>query len=290
MGGRGGSSGLAPARPTSQPRVAVQPTQQQVLQQQSPQPQPQPQAAQQQPPQPQQTGPIQNQVPDSNNTPVVIDAVQKLQGMSDAQLAQAYTQSKSARLPNHLNDADDATQTFVFTAGLNGQPMVLDQAAFTQYMKDNNIPQSHVMSRSINSADLKTSAGNKTNLSAQKIVDMLKYGRLTYIGGKRGGQVYGAGAYFDMNGGGGTGYGNGATMTAVLNPKIARPITSSALRTKAAVFEKTHPLFANATGGYSSRNMSIYALAMGYNVIMSGNGGPGQYHNIIDRSAMVMLK
>lgn len=283
MGGRGSKSGLAPAQPTPQPRVTTQFVRQAV-------PQPTPQAAQQQSSQPQQTGPIQNQVPDNNNTPVVIDAVKKLQGMSDAQLTKLYMNAMNANLPNHLNDANDITQKFVFTAGLNGQPLVLDQAQFTQFMKDNGIPQAQVMARSIRASDITTSAGNKANLTPQQIVDMTKYGRLTYIGGKRGGQVYGAGTYFDMNGGQSTGYGSGATMVAVLNPAIARPISSSQLASKARAFDRSHPAFRHTTGGYSRANMSVYALAMGYNVITSGNGGPGEYHNVIDRSAMVMLK
>lgn len=272
MGGRGGASGLTAVRRTPIPQPVPQPTA-------TPQPQT-----------PVQTGPIQNQVPDDNNTPVTPDAVAQLQGMSDAQLAQLYTKSKTAKLPNHLNDADDATQKFVFTAGINGQPTVLDQAEFNQFMKDNGISQREVLSRSIRPSDLITSAGNKSNLTPDQIVNMLKYSKLTYIGGKRGGQVYGAGAYFDMNGGGNTGYGTGATMTAVLNPATARPISDTRLATLARAFDRSHPQFARATGGYQHSNMSVYALAMGYNVITEGNGGPGNYHNIIDRVAMVMLK
>ena len=283
MGGRGGSSGLVRTRTTPQPQI-------------TPAPQPQttpipPQMQQiQQAQQPAQTGPIQNQVPDDNNTPVAPDPVKQLQGMGDSQLAQLYTQSKTAKLPNHLNDADDATQKFVFTAGINGKPTVLDQAEFNQFMKDNGISQREILSRSIRQSDLNTSAGSKAKLTPQQIVDMLKYGRLTYIGGKRGGQAYGAGAYFDMNGGGSTGYGNGATMTAVLNPATARPISDTRLPSLARAFDQAHPQFARATGGYNGRNMSIYALVLGYNVITESNGGPGRYHNIIDRAAMVMLK
>ena len=65
----------------------------------------------------------------------------------------------------------------------------------------------------------------------------------------------------------------------------------SKLRTLAAAFDRSHPKFARATGGYSTcfrnNNMSIYALAMGYNVIKDATGS---YHNVIDRKALVYKK
>lgn len=276
MGGRGGSSGLTRVRRMPQPQTVIPPNQ--------PPQQPQP---------PQQTGPIQNQVPDVNNTPVAPDAIAQLQGMSDAQLAQAYLNSQKVNLPNHLNDANDKTQKFVFSIGLNDKPLVLDQAGFQQFMQQNNIPQAEILSRSVNNGQLNTSAGNKSNLTAQQVVDMLKYSRLTYIGGKHGGQKLGAGAYLDMNGGGNTMYG-GTTLKGVLNPQTAKVITRSQLDRMARSFDRSHPQFARATGGYqnsntswTNNNMSVYALAMGYNVIKDDYGG---YHNVIDRKALVLLK
>ena len=119
---------------------------------------------------------------------------------------------------------------------------------------------------------------------------MMTQSRLNYIGGKHGGQAYGAGTYFDQTGGRNTGYGQ-TTVTAVLNPKTARIVSSSDLAKKAAAFDRSHPKFAKATGGYSTafynNNMSIYALAMGYNVIKDATGS---YHNVIDRKALVYRK
>jgi hypothetical protein len=210
--------------------------------------------------------------------------------MSDAQLAQVFSASQSASLPNHLDDAADITQRFVFQIGLNEKPEVLDSAAFNQYLADNNISPSQIMARSSNGGTLKTTAsGASRTLTPNDVADMLKYSRLNYVGGKHGGQAYGAGTYFDMNGGQNTGYGSGVTIRAVLNPKTARVITSSQLQIKAVAFDKSHPQFAKATGGFRSsfynNNMSVYALAMGYNVIQHGS-----YHNIIDRKALVILK
>lgn len=270
MGGRGSKSRIQP-QPIQMPRMQMQ---------MPPQPP-------QQPPQP---NPIANQVPDDTNTPVMPDALDTLQGMNDAQLAQLFRQSQATALPNHLDDASDQTQKFIFAIGMNDKPTVLDQAEFTQFMADNGIPQSQVLSRSVNGGTLKTSAGNQRNLTAQDVSDILKYSRMNYIGGKHGGQAYGAGACFDMNGGGNTGYASGHTDIAVLNPKTARVITDSRLAQLARQFDRTHPQFARATGGYSTNfshnNMSIYATVLGYNVIKGG----GSYHTIIDRKAIVIRK
>ena len=280
MGGRGGSSGL-----TNTTRMARTPIQAPPTQPQPPQPQP-PQPPQQK----QQTGPVQNQIPDDNNTPVNPSPLDSLQNMNDAQLAQLYRDSQKAIMPNHLNDVDDKTQKFVFAIGMNDKPTVVDAQGFATFMVNNNIPKSQILSRSINGGQLKTSAGNSSKLTAKDVADMFKYGRLNYIGGKIGGQAYGAGTYFDMNGGGSTGYGGGALIMGVLNPNTARVISDSKLGRLARAYDLSHPQFARATGGYDTsfhnNNMSIYATVLGYNVIKSSGG----YHNVIDRSALVVLK
>lgn len=78
---------------------------------------------------------------------------------------------------------------------------------------------------------------------------------------------------------------------AVLNPSTAKVITDTQLRQRAAAFSQSHPQFTRAVGPYSTsfhnNNMSIYALAMGYNVIKDSGSG---YHNVIDRSALVYRK
>lgn len=206
--------------------------------------------------------------------------------MSDAQLAQFYIQSQKTTLPNHLNDKTDVTQKFVFAAGMNAKPMVLDSSSFRQFMKQNGISRSEILSRSFNSGQLKTSSGNTTTLTPKDLADMLKYSRMNYIGGKIGGQAIGAGTYLDMNGGSSTGYG-GYTVKAVLNPNTAKVVSPSQLRRQAQAFDQSHPQFRRATGGYNenfyNNNMSIYATILGYNVI----GTKGGYHNVIDRVALV---
>lgn len=241
---------------------------------------PQPQPPQQQQP-PQQT-PI-------NQTPVVNDAMSVLNSMSDDQLAQLMKQSKNVDMPNHLNDVVDVTQKFVYKAGFNEMPQVLDDAAFDQYLKDNNIPRSDILSRSVNGANY-TVNGVSMRLTPQQVTDMMKYSQLNYVGGKHGGQVYGGGTYFDKNGGHNTGYGGGATAIAVLNPATAKIIDKVTLKSQIPAFIQSHPKFAAQVGhGTSNDVLSIYALAMGYNVITDSRTNPS-YHNVIDRKALVYRK
>ena len=266
MGGRGSNSRIAkqaPSPPIQTPPIKLQPKQ--------------PLQAQQ----------INQQPPTDQNVPVTPAAVTNLSQMTDAQLAQLATAAKTVSMPNFLSDVDDQTQRFVFAAGINDRPQVLDDAAFAQFMADNGIPRSQLLSRSVNPITYTNNDGSRVTLSADDVIDMMKYSRLNYVGGKVGGQAYGAGTYFDMTGGRRTGYG-GTTATAILNPATARVITDTQLRTQAAQFARTHPQFARAAGAYNTsfhnNNMSVYALAMGYNVIKDSSSG---YHNVIDRSALI---
>lgn len=260
MGGRGGSSGLIRA---SQNQGSLP----------------------QQPQQPQPQIDIQLQPGDDLQTQAQASAtLAQIAQMSDDQLAQAVIDSKGVDMPNFLNDALCPTQKFVYQVGLNGAPLVMDRNAFDQFMQQNNIPKSNIMERSV-----------KPNgpYTAQHIIDIFKYSEMNYIGGKFGGSMSGAGTYFDQNGGsGGTGYGN-TTLTAVLNPATARAIDYDVLWRKATSFAASHPKFTKAVGGLPTNgatgNVSIWALAMGYNVI---TGGPisRSYRNVIDRSAVIVVK
>lgn len=239
---------------------------------------------------------IQNQTPNPQNTTVTPQALKNLSQMSDSQLAALAKQAKKAVMPNNISDRPDATQNFVYTAGLNEKPVVLDDNSFKQFMKDNGMTNADLLARSVSAISFNVN-GVQFNYSANDVIDMMKYSRLNYIGGKVGGQAYGAGTYFDHTGGRSTGYGgsNAATAVAVLNPKTVRAITLSSLQTKARQFAMSHPQFTQEVGYPSSGrggNISIYALAMGYNVITEssrgkGFGGLGDYVNVIDRSALV---
>ena len=254
-------------------------------------PPPQPQPSQQQniagsalPPN---NGPqVANQTPNAQNTPVSSNALANFSSLSDAQMAAVINQAKQATLPNFLSDRHDITQQVVYALGLNDKPLVLDDTAFNKFLSDNNISRSDILARSQNSANY-TNAGNaNVKFTAQQLFDIHKYSRLNYIGGKQGGQAYGAGTYLDRTGGNSrTGYGS-VSNDAVLNPKYARVIDASTLRSRAATFAQSHPQFVRAVGQYGyGGNQSVYALAMGYNVIRGGS-----YHNVIDRRALVWKK
>ena len=227
-------------------------------------------------------GNINNQAPNASNTPVLPGGVTELTKMTDDELTNLYRQSQNVDMPNHLKDASDATQRFVYTAGLNEKPTVLDDASFNQYLRDNNISRSEILARSVNGAQY-TVNGTTIRLSADQVSQMTKYSDLNYIGGKHGGQAYGAGTYFDQNGGIPTGYAGGATMIGVLS-KNAHKISYGQLQSRTQTWAQSHPNFVRTVGRFNSSTASIYALAQGYNVITDGYS----YHNVIDRSALVM--
>lgn len=231
---------------------------------------------------PPQAIPISQQPPTAQNTPVVAGALTAISQMDDAQLAALARRARGIDMPNMLADAPDRTQEFVYAAGMNEKPAVLSDSEFQQFMRDNGIDQSEVLSRSIDPNDYHNAYGTHVKMTPKDIIDMLKYSRFNYIGGKYGGKLHGAGTYFDQNGGANTGYGRGATAVAVLNPKTARAIDDYALRQRVGAFRASHPQFARAVGGLTNETKSIYALAMGYNVITDGS-----YHNVIDRAALV---
>lgn len=258
MGGRGSKSGLTPTPITIRPTAVPQQ------------------------PQPPQAGPPPDLTPNSElqTATQATATLAQIAAMTDDQLAAAVIASRNVDMPNFLNDVPDETQRFVYQVGLNGAPQVMDQQQFDQFLRQNNIPRSQIMARGVN--------GN-TPYTAQQIADMFRYSELNYIGGKHGGQASGAGSYFDMNGGHQTGYGGGALLKAVYNPATARVIDWRALRQQSSSFAASHPKFARAVGSFRSSTASIYALAMGYNAISGGPVSP-TYQNIIDRSAVIVVK
>ena len=249
------------------------------------------QAQQQQAQQAQPQNTAQQPAPQNVAPKTAGSAFDTLQKMSDDQLADIAIKSKTVDMPNMLADVDDVTQKFVYQANLNDKPQVLDQADFNKFMSDNNLGTSDLLSRSINDISYTNKSGTHVPMTAQDVADMMMYSKYNYIGGKVNGQALGAGTYFDHNGGQNTGYGK-KTVVAVLNPATARPVNARQLGQKAANFAATHPKFARAVGPYNTafsggkNNMAIYALAMGYNVIIDGSG----YANVIDRSALVYRK
>ena len=245
---------------------------------------------------------VQNQTPNASNTPVANgDITSQLAQMTDAEMAALVRASKNAQLPNFLNDLQSDTQNFVFQAGINAKPTVLDANEYNQFMKDNNIDPSTQMVRSVAGVGYVNADGTTVNLKASEVNDLTKYSRANYIGGKRGGRAVGEGTYFEQTGGRVNSYGNSGTgryantkdtMTAVLHPGKARVIYEGTLYNNArGAWGKSHPQTVQALGGINSYNQSIYASLMGYNVVSdTRGGGQGTYYVVIDRSAVVIRK
>lgn len=294
LGGRGGSSTGARRRASGGTRIpgAVSAAQANAAAQQA-------QAAatvNAAPTQPTQPTPVPPAAPvgPATNTSVTSKAVSNFSSMSDTAMAAEIKKAVGVGMPNQLSDKPDATQQLVFSAGFNEKPMVLDQAGFNKFMKDNKLTTADLLSRDVNPVSYKNASNTQIKMTAQDVIDMMMYSRVNYIGGKIGGQALGAGTYFDHTRGQNTGYGGAGhkTAVAVLNPKTAKIITYSSLRSSIPSWRSSHPKSAKAidelvrkTGGRNSD--SIYALAMGYNVIARNAGAKGGYVNVIDRSALV---
>ena len=259
-------SGAGPQTPTAQ---AVQP--------------------QQSPSSPQQMAQVQQQWGQQTAPPAPMQTTLKqLASMDDQGVLSLLKAARNADMPNHLKDAKSYTQQFVYTIGLNGQPNVVDSAGFNKFLSDNNIPRGQIMARMTGGGTYRTTAGTSRRLSPDQIVQMWATDPFNYIGGKHGGQAYGAGAYFDMNGGRNTGYGGGnaSKIKAALDPSKARVITDHQLSTKYSKWAKTHQQSAQVINRMGRGDqLSMMALVTGYNVIKSSYSG---YHNVIDREAVTI--
>lgn len=274
MGGRGSTSASSKSNPTAS-AIHVQTQQTQQTQQA------QPTLAQTQA----QWG---NQAP----TAPMQTSLAQIAQMDDTELLSLMQASRGVDMPNHLKDSPSFVQEFVYNAGLNDLPEVYDAQGFKQFLQDNNIKSADIMARVVGANAYTTTAGTRRKLSALQIHQMLATDPYNYIGGKKGGQALGAGAYFETNGGKNTGYGSGQTaqMNAVLNPKTARPINmySQQWATGWNRWSATHPQSAHFINRLNHGDkLSMQALVQGYNVITDGTGH-GTYNNIIIRNAMAV--
>lgn len=257
-------------------------------QQPNPQPQMQPQQPQQQPPQPAQ--PKTPQI-----TTVDLNKLQQFAALDDRAMARAILDAQSAQLPIFLLDRPSATQNLVFAQDFNEMPLVLSNYDFNNYLLQHGIPKSQVMFRSSDGGSFFVNGQNvQFTLTPGETLDMLRYNPYSYVGGKHGGMVYGAGSYFSMASTGSTGYGS-VTTKAVLSPS-ASIISKSQLTNRQTAFDSKMPLTAreirnavNRPGVKTGETYSLYALAQGFNVITDSTSNP-DYHNVILRSAMVMNK
>ena len=223
--------------------------------------------------------------------------ISELSKLSDEEMADAIYKINKVELPDELvtklpddmkgRPIDDFAQKFFYANGLNAKPTVLNDAEFSQYMKDNHLGKAQILTRDV--SDDATSG-----LSASEINNMTRYGKYTYLGGILGGNAEGNGIYFARTGGDNR-WGNyndlydkntSKTMLAVFDKSKFNPISISnndgyGLPSEWAKFEKTHPKTVRAlkdvspyfdrTNPYSfvyiGSEATIEASLMGYNVI-----------------------
>lgn len=268
---------------TSQPKVQPQPVQQ--------------------PQQPQQPQQQQNQVPPQPTTPQIsvndLTALQQFANLDDRAMARAVLNSNNVDLPIILNDLPSATQNLVYSMGMNEKPMaVLSNWDFNNYLTANAIPKAQVMFRSSDGATIYDPV-NKFNftLTPDQVLQNIQYGDLTYIGGKKGGMLYGAGTYFDMDATGRSIYGS-RTIKAVLSPKASSVLRSDVKggtleRTFASKYPLTYAEMQRSASrfnaqGSSKEMISLVALGTGHNVVRESN--VGGYVNVILRDALILNK
>lgn len=234
----------------------------------------------------------------------IILTVDELNSFSDDDLSLVASLSEQIDLPKILKNGDsfnNPVQSFVYILGINSKPIVLKYEQFLEYMRKNNISLENIISRSIMSNSL---------LTAKEICDQFMFGEYNFIAGRYFGCQCGLGAYFRENGGNPTGYDRlsvysqkafkmhdnlssccskaSHTMIGCLNPLTARIVDYNALVEESKFFCKTHGKLHSVIGNCKPSNASIYALAMGYNVIQDSER-PKDFV-IIDRGAVVLFE
>ena len=167
---------------------------------------------------------------------------------------------------------ENRAQKYAYALDLNAKPTLLSSQEFQQFMKDNNIPKSEMLTQS---------RGNPNSLTSYMTSDY------NYLGGRNGGDVHGDGQYFAKSGGHNTGYG-GYSMNAVLNPKTAKVVNESQLQ---KIYNNFSPALKKvAANRYGEINPYMVATIAGYNVIRVDKGYHAQlgYTVVLDRSATVV--
>ena len=201
------------------------------------------------------------------------------QQMNDKDLHDLLLAITKQDLPDYL--MPNQQQRFVYALGINGKPIVEDDATFAANSKGQK-----VIYNAQNSVNL-----TGYTLDADDIHDFLKYGDDTL---QQNG-VYGNGIYFSDSRTGSAGYGKRQSK-ARFNPATAKIVTISQLKSEYDAWKKTHPLSQKALGytkannsGYGTNTYSQFALLKGYNVIAAPQFGE-TYYSVLDRSALIYSK
>lgn len=200
--------------------------------------------------------------------------------MTDDQKADVISQAVSQDVPVHLSQTD--FQRFVYNSGLNDKPDVVDDATL------NSMTGTEIF-RTVNSVYDKN---YDVSYTADQIALQVMAGRVTRTS-DNGGSVYGRGIYFADNKSSSSAYGNSygdvkktAQVRAKLNSNAKIISHNNALTGVNSEISSGSKLGKALKKCDYDSQVSIYAMAKGYNVITSGNG----YMNILNRNAITMSK
>lgn len=176
-------------------------------------------------------------------------------------------------LPSELQaggEVEAETQKLVYALGLNDKPTVMSKSEFDNYLKENNMSDKDIITRSVNN---------------DKVLESWMDSDLNYVGGRGGKSFYGSGTYFAHTYGNKTQYGK-YSMNAVIK-KDAKIVSTDVLTNimKSTPQEIKDVIGKMPFGKFGKK--SIYALMAGYQGILDPQT---KYVTIIDRSAVVVNK
>lgn len=204
----------------------------------------------------------------------------KFMAMTDDEKADFIDANIKNDVPDHL--AKNDFQRFVYNSGLNEKPQLVDDTTLDT-MTGTEI------FRTVNSI---YDRQNDLSYTAPQIANQVMGGRYTRVS-DNGGSVYGRGIYFADSYSSSTTYGNSSgdvKKTAVMRAKLnsnAKVVNYSTARqgvsNEIASGSKLGKVLRKTD---RDSQVSIYAMAKGYNAISNGHG----YLNILNRNAITMSK
>lgn len=222
----------------------------------------------------------QTQVDDTQQAQAMSAQYDAFMQMTDDQKADVIDSMIKQGVPVHL--ADNDFQKMIYNIGLNDKPQLVDDATL-------NSMNGTELWRTVNNV---YDRQNDISYTADQIARQVQAGRVTRVS-DNGGSVYGRGIYFADNQYDSTLYGNtrgNVQKTAQIRCKLnsnANVIShSKATRGVSAEIRSGSKLGKVLRKCDHDSQVSIYAMAKGYNVITSGHG----YYNVLNRNAVTMSK
>lgn len=227
----------------------------------------------------------QNATPQVDNTQVAQamgSDYLNFMAMSDDDKANFINNVTSQNVPAHLSDTD--LQKFIYNSNMNDKPQLVDDSVL-------DTMNGTELFRTVNNV---YDRQNDISYSADQIARQVQAGRITRTS-DNGGSAYGRGIYFANDYTESSYYGNtrsNVQKTAVVRAKLnsnAKVISHNKALTGCSNEIRSGSKLGKALGKCDRQSqISIYALAKGYNVI-SANNGSG-YFVILNRNAVTMSK